>query len=200
MQPLKLVANFTDPDNGSLVVRKTLEHYGRLDALIHCAGVLLLTQVKDQNFMDSYQKMIKINLDAAIKATLAAVSALKESKGSMVFVSSVAGLIPTYNLFGYCMSKAALAMFARSMAVELSPDVRVNTICPGICRTALYDGIGLTEQTLPESFKTVSLQNRLGEADEIAAGICFLVSDDAKFMQGHNLVVDGGFTIKPHEY
>lgn len=194
------MADFSDPENGTSVVKETLEHYGRLDALIHCAGILMMTQVDEPNIMDKYQKMMSINMNAAVKATLAAVEALKQSKGCLVFVSSVAGLKPTNCLYGYCMSKAALAMFARSMAVELSPDVRVNTICPGICRTALYDTIGLSKQTLPESFKNCSLKNRLGEPGEIAAGICFLVSDDAQFMQGHELVVDGGFMIKQHDY
>lgn len=192
------MADFSDPENAASVVRKTIEHYGRLDALIHCAGILLTTQVGDPNFKKAYQKMMSINMDSGVKATLAAVSALRESKGCLVFVSSIAGLKPTCNLYAYCMSKAAVAMFARSMAVELSPDVRVNTICPGVCRTALYDAIGLTKQTLPENFKTCSLQNRLGEPEEIAAGIGFVVSDDAQFMQGHNLVIDGGFMVKQH--
>lgn len=146
---------------------------------------------------DNYLEMRKVNLDSAIETTLAAASELVKSNGRIVYIASIAALKTFRGFHGYCMTKASLSQFARSVAVELAPAVRVNVICPGVIKTALYDGIQMRPEDVAAAFASLSLDPNGASSNEIANDICFLVSDDAGYIRGHELVVDGGCFIKP---
>lgn len=141
-----------------------------------------------------------VNTDATVKASLAAVEHLRKTKGSLVFVSSVASTKPSASGYAYCMSKAAMSIFAKCLAIDLSPDIRVNVVSPGPVRTPIFERIGLTDQVVTSLMSVTTLQNRVGESEEIAAAIGFLVSSEASFITGHELVIDGGYTIKPSNF
>lgn len=176
---------------------RTLEHFGRLDALVNNAGIFGGSDACDTNSFKVYKNMMAVNTDASVKATLAAVPELKRTRGNIVFVSSVATARPMERSYAYCMSKAAMTIFAKCLAVDLAPHVRVNICSPGPVVTPIFDRVGFTEKMVRQSMCATTVINRVGESEEIAAAICFLLSDEAPYMQGSDLMIDGGYVIKP---
>lgn len=177
------------------MVERTVVHYGRLDVLIYCAGIAKLTDICDKNSFANYLDNRRVNLDAAIETTLAAVELLRKSKGCVVYVSSVVAIEPFRRQYGYNMTKAALSGFAKSVALELAPDVRVNLVNPGCANTPLYKSTGIqTHQWAPivEKISRCVPDQRFAEPEDVAAGIDYLISDGASYVRGHELLIDGG--------
>lgn len=196
-QPLGLVLDFSDPANGEVAVKKTIENFGRLDVLVNNAGIFIRSAVDDPKAFEAYREVMTINTDATVNASLAAMEELKRTKGSMLFVSSVASTKPSEKGYAYCMSKAAMSMFAKCLAIELAPHVRVNIVSPGPVLTPIFDRIGLTQQMVEIGMSATTLRGSVGTSDEIANTIYFLASDEASFVNGHEMVVDGGYLVKP---
>lgn len=194
---MALVLDFSNPENGELAVKRTIEHFKRLDVLINNAGIFIRTSCLDQNSYDLYRQTMSINLDATVKASLAAVEHLKKVNGNMVFVSSVASVKATDFCYAYAMSKAAMSMFAKSLAIDLAPNVRVNIVSPGPVLTPIFDRVGLSSQMVESLMGVTTLQNRVGQSEEIASTIGYLISDEASFVNGHEMFVDGGYLLKP---
>lgn len=195
-----MVLDFNEPENGDLAVRKTVEHFGRLDVLVNNAGIFTRSSGDKPESYETYRQVMTINLDATVKASLAAAEHLKKTKGSMVFVSSVASIKPSEKGYAYCMSKAAMSMLAKCLAIELAPDVRVNIVSPGPVLTPIFERIGLNSQQVQSYMNNTTLQNRVGQPSEIASTIFFLASDEASFINGNEMFVDGGYLIKPSSF
>lgn len=189
--------DFSEPDNGEVAVKRTIEHFGRLDVLVNNAGIFVKSCGDDPNSYELYRQVMAINTDATVRATLAAVDELKRTKGNLIFVSSVASIKASERGYAYCMSKAAMSMFAKCLAVDLAPHVRVNIVSPGPVHTTIFDRVGLSSQMVKALMSNTTLLNRIGESDEIAQTIYFLVSDAASFVTGHEMFVDGGYLLKP---
>lgn len=196
-QPLTLVLDFNNPDNGEVAVKKTIEHFGRLDVLVNNAGIFIKSSGDDPNTYDSYRQVMAINTDATVRTTLAGVEHLKKSNGNLIFVSSVASIKPSERGYAYCMSKAAMSIFAKCLAIDLAPNVRVNIVSPGPVQTPIFGRVGLTAEMVRALMSNTTLQNRIGESEEIASTIYFLISEGASFVNGHELFVDGGYLLKP---
>ena len=196
-QPLGLILDFAIATNGEVAVKKTIDHFGRLDVLVNNAGIFVRTIGDDPTTYEMYRQTLTINTDATVSATLAAVGELKKNKGQLIFVSSVASIKPSERGYAYCMSKAAMSMFAKCLAVDLAPDVRVNVVSPGPVDTTIFERVGLTSQMARQVMKSTTLQERIGEPEEIAKTIYFLISDGGSFIHGHELFIDGGYLIKP---
>ncbi|XP_011705826.1 PREDICTED: L-xylulose reductase-like, partial [Wasmannia auropunctata] len=128
--------------------------------------------------------------------TKLAVPHLIKTKGNIVNVSSIAGLRAFPNILSYCMSKAAVDQFTRCIALELGPQqVRVNAVNPGIIVTNIFQRSGMSEdeiKSLLEHSKTTHALGRVGDTFEVARTIAFLSSDNASFITGVTLPVDGG--------
>lgn len=198
-KPLGLVLNFANPDNGEVAVKKTLEHFGRLDVLVNNAGIILKTSPNDTNSYEDYKKIFDINTNSTVRSTLAAVEHLKKTNGHLIFVSSVVSTRVHQDSYAYCMSKAAMTMFAKCLAVDLAPNVRVNIVSPGPIMTEVMQraGIGATDPELvAQMMKTITLQERIGRSEEVASVIYFLITDGGSFINGHDLYVDGGYSLK----
>lgn len=168
--------------------------------LVNNAGIFIKTLGNDPNTYDAYREVMEINTDATVKTTLAAVEHLKKAQGSLVFVSSAASFKPSSSGYAYCMSKAAMTLFAKCLAIDLSPDVRVNVVSPGPVSTPIFERIGLNDEIVRNLMSVTTLQNRVAESEEIASTIAFLISDESSFVHGHELVVDGGYSIKPSNF
>lgn len=196
-QPLGLVLDFSDPNNGEVAVKRTIEHFGRLDVLVNNAGIFVRSCGDDPNTYDLYRQVMTINTDATVRATLAAIEELKRTKGNLIFVSSVASIKASERGYAYCMSKAAMSMFAKCLAVDLAPHVRVNVVSPGPVQTSIFERVGMSSQMAGKLMSHTTLLDRIGESDEIAQTIYFLVSDAASFVTGHEMFVDGGYLLKP---
>ncbi|WP_375405423.1 SDR family NAD(P)-dependent oxidoreductase [uncultured Amnibacterium sp.] len=211
LEPLQVVAarvggvavavDVADSVQANDLVQRVLDRFGRLDVLVANAGGHSLGRVGDMTDEDWAQDL-RANVSTAFMIARAALPALIESRGSVVVVSSLAGLFAGPSVAGYTIGKHALIGLTRSLARDYGRfGVRVNAICPGWVRTPMADvemddfaraaGIGDREAAYGCVVTNVPL-GRVGEAEEIAGTIRFLASDDASYITGAVLVVDGG--------
>jgi NAD(P)-dependent dehydrogenase (short-subunit alcohol dehydrogenase family) len=179
------------------VVKQTVDHFGRLDVLVNNVGVHYKTHSADKSSFELFKKTFLINVDSVIKTTMEAVPHLVKSGGSIVFVSSTASVKPAASAYAYRMSKAALSSYAKCLAVDLAPKVRVNIVSPGAVATPLFDKAGIDREALQAKASASTLLGRPGEVIEIARTIFFLASDDASYFCGSEVFVDGGSLCKP---
>ena len=171
--------------------------HGRLDAVVHAAGVAgggpvhLLEQ-------DEWDRVVDINMKGTYLVDKhAAIHMLAAGRGSIVNISSIEGLEGTEGGSAYNASKGGVVTLTKSMAIDYGrKGIRVNCICPGGIDTPLLRDIvaapGL--ERYRDAMRDAHLLGRFGRPEEIAAAAAFLASDDASFITGHALVVDGGFT------
>ncbi len=190
------------PADARAAVEATVDRFGRLDALVACAGAATVgLGTLDSLDIDGWHAGIRANLEACVVTTKAALPALLEQRGSVVIISSVGALSSAPQSIAYQTSKSALLGLTRSLAVDYGPlGVRVNAVCPGRTLTPMV--VEMTELFArqrgeePEDFlarlDAVIPLGRGGEPSELAAACLFLVSDDASYVNGATLVVDGG--------
>lgn len=150
----------------------------------------------------TYKKIMAININAVVKLTLLCSQALKDTSLKMkkptniVNIGSIAGLRPCITLFSYSTSKAALNMFSQSLAIELSPYVRVNVVSAGPIETKIIERAGWELEKFKELANTNAPLKRIGHSDEVANCVLFLADlDKAAYITGANLIVDGGCSI-----
>ncbi|XP_057372691.1 3-oxoacyl-[acyl-carrier-protein] reductase FabG-like [Daphnia carinata] len=176
-------------------VKKAVEKFNRLDVLIPCAGILTTGPLETIS-LDEYDNLMNINCRSIILLMKLCTPHLIETKGNIVNVSSVTGLRAFPGVLSYCISKAAVDQLTRCSALELAPKgVRVNAVNPGVIITHCHKRAGMTEEAYAkflEHSKTTHALGRPGTADEVAKAIAFLASDDASFITGVTLPVDGG--------
>jgi NAD(P)-dependent dehydrogenase (short-subunit alcohol dehydrogenase family) len=142
--------------------------------------------------------MIDINVKGVFFCTRAAIGALRASAGNIVNTASVSGLIGHPDSAVYCASKGAVVNMTRAMALEFAPAVRVNCICPGAVDTDMMRQGATTDAEAKAAFAASAAEHplkRIATAEEIAAGILYLACDDARFVTGAALAIDGGFGI-----
>jgi NAD(P)-dependent dehydrogenase (short-subunit alcohol dehydrogenase family) len=176
-------------------VEQTVDEYGRLDVVVNNAGVFPGSQPIENVDEEAYNWLMDINLKGVYFGSTLAAERMREQEtgGSIINVSSIAGLVGYDDASVYCASKGAIANLSRELAVELGPDgIRVNAINPGVIETAMTTQDAAVSGTMNEQ---IPLQ-RDGQPEEIAGAALFLASDDATYVTGHNLVVDGGYTAK----
>jgi NAD(P)-dependent dehydrogenase (short-subunit alcohol dehydrogenase family) len=166
--------------------------WGRLDVLHSNAGRALAVKPADQLTEQEWQGQLAVSLTAAWQGVRVFAGLLRRARGAIVLTSSVHALVGLPGHAAYAAAKGALCSLGRQLAVEYGPDVRVNTVLPGPVLTSAWDGI-------PESDREASMKatvaGRLGDPSEVAAAVAFLASDDASFITGASLVVDGGWSV-----
>jgi NAD(P)-dependent dehydrogenase (short-subunit alcohol dehydrogenase family) len=187
-----LAMDVTSPTEVQGVVDHVLATYGRIDGLVHCAG---LAQTKPflETSLETFDKLVAINLRGAFIVGQAVARAMVAGGGgSIVNIGSVSGMTGNAQRCGYGAAKAGMIQLSKVMAVELGPHkVRVNVVAPGPIETPLVAGFYSDE--IRREWVDRMAMDRFGRPDEVAAAARFLISDDASYITGHTLVVDGGF-------
>lgn len=203
----------TDERNWRTVVADIDAQYGRLDAIVHGAGTVLTKSIEETSLTE-WRRVISINLDSVFLGTKAALPLMRRSAretpqgGSIVNISSISGIIGVPSMPAYGASKGALRQFTKSMALDFASRgyrIRVNSIHPGLIDTdmarELFEGstkAGVTSNA--EKARTMWASRypigRIGQPDDIASAVLFLVSDGSGFMTGSELVIDGGATAQ----
>ena len=168
-------------------------HFGRLDVLVNNAGIVKSGKVTELQPQD-WKELMSVDLDGVFYCVRSAMPALIASKGSIINVSSVSGLGGDWGMSFYNAAKGAITNFTRALALDHGPDgVRVNAVCPTLTRSELTEDM-MDNEPLIAKFKERIALGRPAEPEDIGDVIAFLASDDARFITGVNLAVDGGLS------
>jgi NAD(P)-dependent dehydrogenase (short-subunit alcohol dehydrogenase family) len=192
---IAVVADLNAPDAPDAIVRGTVDRFGAVDVLVNAAGIIAMGTT-DATSDELWDRLMALNVRAPFRLMRAAFPYLKERRGAVVNVSSVNGRRVFPNLAAYNTSKAALDQLTRCAAIEWAPHgVRVNAVNPGVTVTNLHRRSGMNEDAyaafLARSKETHPL-GRPGQASEVAALILFLASDQAGWLTGETIAIDGG--------
>ena len=192
-------ADVTKRDEVTAMVEATVEAFGRIDILVNNAGYSHVNQPLTEVSEEDFDRTYAVNVKAIYLATLAAVPLFRQQGGGCIInTSSTAGLRPRPGLTWYNGSKGAVNILTKSMAVELAPDnIRVNALCPVIGETGMLEtfmGQPDTPDVRAKFVATIPL-GRMSQPEDIANSALYLASDEAGFITGVTLEVDGGRCI-----
>ncbi|KAJ0172894.1 hypothetical protein K1T71_011070 [Dendrolimus kikuchii] len=195
-KPLVIVADVSKDDEAITIVKKTVEAFGKLDILVNNAGIMRHCEIFDASFLQVYDEIMNTNMRPVVIITSQAVPYIRETKGNIINISSVAGIdVIQPGFISYQASKAALTHFTKALAVELGPyGVRANIVSPGPVKTDIFVSAGMGN--LEKELENTTVLNRLSDPEEVADIIAYLASDKAKSVTGSNYVIDNGFLIK----
>jgi 3-oxoacyl-[acyl-carrier protein] reductase len=182
-----------DAEHQAAAVARTMAAFGRLDILVNNTGINPVFGPVLDTDLAAVRKVFEVNVLATIGWTRQAHEAwLGRNGGAVINMASVAGLRPAPGIGVYAVSKAALIHLTQQLAVEMGPAVRVNALAPAVVKTqfatALYEG---REAEASAGYPL----GRLGIPTDVAGAAAFLASDDASWITGHTLVLDGGVTL-----
>jgi NAD(P)-dependent dehydrogenase (short-subunit alcohol dehydrogenase family) len=185
------------------IVAEAEKRFGRLDIMVANAGIGIMSPIATMTLAD-WQKQQAINLDGVFLSIKHAIPAMKKAGGgSIVLMSSVAGLRGAPGLAAYSATKGGVRLLAKSVALEHAADnIRCNSVHPGIIATPIWDkiptgaqGNGRNAPIDPRERAAISVPlPRVGEAQDVANGVLFLCSDLGNYITGQELVIDGGMT------
>lgn len=177
-----------------------VEAFGKLDIVVNNAGIAGANKPTDEMTAEEWDKVININVHGVFFCTKHAVSHLRQAGGgSIINLSSIYGIIGAPDLPAYHASKGAVRLMTKTDALIYAKDrIRVNSVHPGYIWTPLVEELGRNSSQGLEAYRR-ELDSKhpighVGEPDDIAHGIVYLASDEAKFVTGSELVIDGGYT------
>jgi NAD(P)-dependent dehydrogenase (short-subunit alcohol dehydrogenase family) len=192
-----LVADVTDPLDCLAIARAADDRLGGIDVLVNNAGSEVQGAI-DVLTLEDFEGMLRANVTSAYLVTRAALPGLKASRGCVINLGSTVVTRPPRNRFGYVASKGAVEAMTRALGVDLGRyGIRVNAVRPGIVPSELR---GLSEAEERARFEAGGVTwrqalDRIGSGDDVAAAVCWLASDESRFITGAVLDVDGGFTL-----
>ena len=175
-------------------IQTAIDTYGQIDILFNNAGIYAPGTVEDTS-MDDWNRSLNVNITALFLASKYAMPYLKETKGNIINTASAGGIIGFPDAISYATTKGAVISFTRAMAVDYAEaGVRINAICPGTGVTGMTKDL-LEIDEIYQGFVAPIPMKRLGEANDVANAALFLGSNQASYITGHALPVDGGWTM-----
>ena len=166
---------------------------GRIDILFNNAGVAVRLPVGEQD-VEGLDRVLRVNIRGAFLCAKSVLPYLTRPGGVIINTGSIVGLVGVRNRAAYSLSKGALITLTKNMALDYAHEgIRVNAVCPGFVDTGMTKGL-FADAEKAERIRLMHPLGRFATADDIAAAVAFLASDDAAFITGQALAVDGGFT------
>lgn len=208
-----LSLDVTDEVSWQSAIGAVEAQYGRLDVLVHVAGIVVVEKMENTT-IEQWRKQMAVNVDGPFLGTKVAAQLLKRSGASLphgasvVVISSVAGKIGSPLHVGYCTSKGAVTLFVKACAMEFSAlgyKVRVNSVHPSGVKTGMIDhilqrivdnGFAASVEEAAAGLAPAHPIGRMADPIDVAKTVRFLASDEAGYMHGSELIVDGGFTAQ----
>ena len=192
----------SDESGWEHVVKLAVERYKKVDVLVNNAGVALAKDVEHTTLAE-WRWLMSINLDGVFLGTKHAILAMKAARGgSIVNLSSIEGLVGDPNLAAYNASKGGVRLLTKSAALYCAKsgyNIRVNSVHPGYIWTPMVENFLKSQGDVAQGRKALDSLHpigHVGEPDDIAYGVLYLASDEAKFVTGTELVIDGGYTAQ----
>ncbi|XP_050392475.2 estradiol 17-beta-dehydrogenase 8 [Patella vulgata] len=187
---LTLQCDVSKDDNLENLVQTTIQTFGSIYGLVNNAGYGVAGNIEQTNMKD-YDGIMRVNMRAPFYLSKLCIPHLKTSKGCVINVSSIVSKTGIADLAAYSLSKAALDHFTHLLAAETGPSgVRVNSVNPGYIRTLAFQKAGLSEKQI------VGIEagplDRVGETEDVAKLVKFLLSDESSYITGETICVDGG--------
>jgi NAD(P)-dependent dehydrogenase (short-subunit alcohol dehydrogenase family) len=187
-----ICCDVTDATSLAALVDGTIAHFGGLDILVCNAGI---TDSRDRNTVDEFDRVIAVNLRSQVALTQLALPHLETRKGSVILIASIGGIRGNASINSYALAKAGVAQLARNIAVQWGQKgVRANALSPGLINTDMVAQLPPGSDFMQRRMQMTPLR-RMGEVAEVAGAAVFLASTAGGFVNGHNLVVDGGTVI-----
>ncbi len=179
------------------IMAKLSAEFGRVDVVVNNAGIAVLLPVEDMT-LDQWNRQIEVNLTSVFLGSRAAIHAMKEQGGSIINLSSVAGLVGLQNCVAYGASKGGVRIMSKSIAVEAAKyNIRCNSVHPGVIWTNMQSQA--TGMENPDDLNTSAMRiplGRHGEPMDIANCVLYLASDESNYVTGGEFVVDAGMTAQ----
>ncbi|HEV2378370.1 MAG TPA: SDR family oxidoreductase [Terriglobia bacterium] len=190
-------ADVSQEDHARNITEEALQRFGRVDILVNDAAVFVLKGFSAS--AEEWRHSFAVNVMGMVFCTKYASAEMKKNGGAIVNLGSISSWIAEPDCFTYSATKGAILQITRNMAMDLaSHGIRVNCVCPGTILTPASIGhmekIGLTLEQFKAEEGARTLLKRLGDPREIASAILFLASDEASYITGTSLMVDGGYT------
>ncbi|MGH2866913.1 MAG: SDR family NAD(P)-dependent oxidoreductase [Solirubrobacteraceae bacterium] len=201
VQAAAFQCDVADPSSVQAMVEACVERFGRIDYLHNNAGVLIPGTALTQRLED-WDLHFAVNVRGALLVSRAVIPHMqRQGRGAIVNTASSAGLVGEPDCVAYDSSKHAVVGLTRQMAMDFASDgIRVNCICPGWIDTGFNDPIfeqaGMDDAAIAALVHEAVPLNRQGVAEDVAPAVAFLMSDDARYITGHPLVIDGGLVAR----
>jgi NAD(P)-dependent dehydrogenase (short-subunit alcohol dehydrogenase family) len=189
----RFVLDVTDAENCASLAEVIASSVGNVDLLINNAGILIRGGIDAEAAQKNFRKVMDVNVQGTFNVTYAFLPALRETKGTIVNVASIASFAGQAGSLGYSPSKGAIKMLTQSLAAELARDgVRVNAIAPGVIETPM-SAVTRSDPERLEKFMMRIPMGRVGQPEELLGPVFFLSSPMSSYVTGVTLPVDGGF-------
>ncbi len=194
---LALKLDVTNEGEIKEVVRATKEKFGRIDILVNNAGICLLEDPTKMD-MSTVEKVLNVNLKGLIELSYAVLPQMIEQKyGKIVSIASIAAMVCWPKIYTYSATKGGVIGFTKGLAGAFAQSgINVNAVAPGAIETPMLDSvlkeIGMTREQVCQ----VTPKGRIGRPEDIANAVAFLASEEADFITGQVLIVDGGYTSR----
>ncbi|MGD8747054.1 MAG: SDR family oxidoreductase [Balneolaceae bacterium] len=197
-EALALTCDIAHADEVKGMINKIIQEFGRLDVACNNAGIEGTTALTADYTIDEWDRVMNVNLRGQWLCMKYEIPQMIEHGGSIINMSSILGQVAFEQAPGYVAAKHGLIGLTKAAALDYAKqNIRINAVCPGFIDTPMLDRAGIT--TDPDTKKSIIALHpigRLGKAEEIANAVVWLASDEASFITGHSLLVDGGYVIK----